>query len=519
MKKGWQYSFNISRIIPLTNYKYWIEILLVLSLILLVAHPFPLRSVSGKKEVRIGFFSDIHFDVTKRPDTKFGGVEVDQPGKVNFEIPVQAKTTIESIKPDLLFDSGDMTAHSEDEDFQAYQHWKQSIDVPIYPVMGNHDREHKQSKPYGTGFYSICGYNSATRVLKMGNLVFILISEDHHYEFNELDASISTQKFQWVEQQLRRYSENKNNIFIIEHYPIQNTVAWSDFFYGLGGYYWFGTAGWFDWWWKPWKRTSEKWKQLLEEYEDNVVAHISGHIHIPYGWRDVPNDREIYGYGDGDHKVENVGQFVSGKQINNSDRDRPPYHLPEMDFLNIRALNYKHQVANQFEPSSAVYYADFSQGSEEFNLKAVDIVTGERLGNHRVNIDHPIDLGTGKLHFMNSDLGIRSKENTVEITENDWFNVHRGKSGWVTFQKEWSEKINVSGVNVTASHGRHSRIHYKGSRDGGKTWDGWTTKPPKNVNVLQVQICFRAEEDRDMKVHDVRVKTLSPQAGAYKKAI
>jgi len=504
--KNRKFSSGTSKVIPLDSRKYTIETLLVLLLILLVASTTSFQTVANEEKVRIGFFSDIHFDVTKRPDTEFGGVEVDQRGKVNYEIPVQAKATIESIKPDLLFDSGDMTAHSKDEDFRAYQHWKQSIDVPIHPVMGNHDREHKQSKPYGTGFYSICGYNSATRVLKMGNLVFILISEDHHYEFHELDAAISAQKFQWIEQQLRRYSQNKNNIFIIEHYPIKNTVAWSDFFYGLGGYYWFGTAGWFDWWWKPWERTSEKWKQLLEEYEEDIVAHISGHIHIPYGWRDVSNDREIYGYGDGDHKVENIGQFVSGKQINDSNRDRLPYQLPEVNFLNIRAIDYKHQVANRFDPSSALYYAVFSQGSEEFNLKAVDIVTGEMLGNYRVNVDHPIDLGRGKLHFMSSDLGIRSKEKTVEITENDWFDVHEGKSGWVTFQKEWSERINVSGVNVIATHGRHSRIHYKGSRDGGKSWDDWTTQPPQNVNVLQVQICFWAEEDRDMKVHDVRVE-------------
>lgn len=197
---------------------------------------------------------------------------------------------------------------------------------------------------------------------------------------------------------------------------------------------------------------------------------------------------------------------MSGKGINNSDRDRPPYQLPEVNFLNIRALDYKHQVANRFDPSSAVYYADFSQGSEEFNLKAVDIVTGERLGNYRVNIDHPIDLGRGKLHFMSSDLGIRSKEKTVEITENDWFNIHEGESGWVTFQKEWSDKIKVSRVNVIASHGGHSRIHYKGSQNGGKSWDGWTTKPPQNVDVLQVRIHFRADEDRDMKVREVEVE-------------
>lgn len=473
--------------------------------------------VLAKEEVvRIGFFSDIHFDLPKRKNTKYGGVGVDRlrlsyfSKEVNYEIPTQAKSTIESIQPDFLFDSGDMTAHSGDGEFKAYRNWKKTIDPPIYPVIGNHDREHNSPLlPYGTGFYSICGYNSATRVLKLGNLIFILVSEDHHYELNALDAAISTQKFRWIKSQLEKYSKGDNNIFIIEHYPIENTVAWSDYYYGIGGFYLFGSPGWFDWWWSPWKRVSRKWKQLLEKYEEHIVAHISGHLHIPYGWKDIPKDREIYDYGDGTHKIENVGQFVSGEKINNSDRDYPPHHLPEVYFLNIRALDYQHQIANEFEPKSAVYYADLTQGKKSFNLKAVDIITGNELGAYKVNTDYPIDIEVKqkKPHLVSSDLGIRSKEETVEITERNWFKVKKGEFGWVTFQKAWGEKVNITGVNVISKNGQRGRIHFKSSSDGGRTWSSWTTQLPQEANVLQLRTCFWADEKRAMKIRDVKIRT------------
>jgi 3',5'-cyclic AMP phosphodiesterase CpdA len=469
---------------------------------------FSYQSVSEKKEVRIGFFSDIHFERPAKQGTEFGGVEVDGTVKADFEIPVLVKSTIDEVAPDVIFDSGDMTAHGETGEYKAYRDWRDALKTTVFPVMGNHDRQHNSPHlPYGTGFYSALGYGSATRVLKLGNLVFILISEDHHYEFSSLDAAISSQKFHWIENQLDRFSKGDNNIFIVEHYPIKETVAWSDSYYGLGGFYMFGSPGWFDWWWAPWKRTSEEWKELLEKYEDSVVAHISGHIHLPYGWKDVPNDRELYGYGDGDWKVENIGQFVSGKEITESSRDRPPHKLPDVYFLNIRALNYNHQAASDHEPSASVYYADFTQGKKSVSLRAVDIVTGEPEGSYRVETDYAIDLGDGKIRFVNSDLGIRAKDEEAEITEDAWFKVNRGESALVTFQKEWAEKVTVSDVSIASEGGRYGKIYYKASRDGGKTWSNWSTRRPEEANVLQIRTYFHADEESDMMVDDVRIET------------
>lgn len=477
---------------------------------LLIILVFSLQVSAAEKEIRLGFFSDIHFDIPKKENTEFGGVGDDELGVRNFKIPVQAKSTIETIKPDYLFDSGDMTDHGRDNEYRAYRNWKSAIDSPIYSVMGNHDREHRNpNAPYGTGFYSICEYNSATRVLKLGNLVFIMISEDHHYEFNALDGVISDQKFRWIEKQLDKYAQGKNNVFIMEHYPIKNTVAWSDYFYGLGGFSFFGSAGWFDWWWKPWERMSRRWKRILKEYEQSVVAHISGHIHIPFGWRDVPEDRKIYEYGDGDHVVENVGQFVSGEKISNSERDHPPYQLPEVYFLNIRGLNYRHQVAARFEPRSAIYYTDLTQGSKHFTLNAVDIVTEKKIGSYHLKTSYPVNIGDGAIQFVNSDLGIRRKDNTVEITEENWFEVKKGESGWVTFQKSWKEKVNINEVNVISDSGRHGRIYFKGSSNGGQSWRSWTTEPPENVNVLQLRTCFWASAKDGMEVKDVKVEVSS----------
>lgn len=106
------------------------------------------------------------FCQTAKGRVQVGGVGDDRLGEVNYEIPLQAKAAIESINPDFLFDAGDMTDHGKFNEYRAYQNWKEAIDAPIYPVMGNHDREHKPSMPYETGFYFICGCTSATRGLK-----------------------------------------------------------------------------------------------------------------------------------------------------------------------------------------------------------------------------------------------------------------------------------------------------------------------------------------------------------------
>lgn len=468
-----------------------------------VGHPGPSAAEQDDGRVRIGFVTDIHFDVPANGH-KYGGVEVDT-GPSNHRIPVMAKEALDALEPDFILDTGDMTAHSGYDEFAAYADWMDDQAAPIYAVMGNHDRQHHDlSHPYGTGFYSECGYTSATRTLKMGNMVFILLSEDHKWEDHPLTAAISDQRFEWLQGQLEKYATGDNNVFILEHYPLRNTVAWSD--------YWYGTD---KRRWPTWAEITKQWKKILREHEDHVVAHFSGHIHTHYAWRDTPYDRKVLGYGDGEHGVENVGHFVNGTLINAQDREHPPHSLPEMYFLNRQALAYTHggpwHAGEEVRQglSSSVGYADIRPGDREITLVERDIRDQTEADRYTVRLDNPARIGDGSLHFMASDLGIRKKDNSIQITQNDWFHVPAGEKGVAIFQKRWREPVDIEGVQMHGENGSMDRVRWKASSDTGDSWSDWSAEPPEDADVVQVQIRFVADGDAPLKVHDVRLQTAS----------
>ncbi len=372
-----------------------------LFLLAFAACPPGLSAAQEPERVRIGFITDIHFDVPA-DGHRYGGVEVDG-GPSNHKVPVMAKKALDAIGPDFILDTGDLTAHSGFDEFAAYNEWTNDLPAPVYAVMGNHDRQHHDlSHPYGTGFYSDCGYTSATRTLKMGNMVFILLSEDHKWENHPLTAAISDQRFEWLEGQVQKYAAGDNNIFILEHYPLRRTVAWSDYWYGTDRRHW-----------PTWSEITKQWKQILRKYDDHVVAHFSGHLHTHYAWRDTPDDKERLGYGDGKHGVENVGHYVNGTLIGAQDRQNPPYNLPDMYFMNRQALAYTHGTPwrrggkeMRRRLSASVGYADIRPGDREVTLVERDIKTQSDVERYTVRLEQPARLGTGSLPVLGSNQGI-----------------------------------------------------------------------------------------------------------------
>jgi predicted phosphodiesterase len=462
-----------------------------------------------KEKVRIGFITDIHFDVPSG-NQPFGGVELDGDTS-DFEIPLRAKETLDSIQPAFIFDTGDLTVDGKDEEFTEYQKWREEQCAPIYPVMGNHDREHLKGQPYGTGFYSICKYPAATRTLQMGNIIFILFSEDHLFQDHPLTMAVSDQKIQWLKEQLELYSEKDNNIFIFSHYPLNNTVAWSNYWYGLNSNLW-----------PAWERTSEKIMNLLKEYEDHVVAHISGHIHTHYAWKDHPQDFSEYGYGDKNYGVEHVGHFVYGKDLSQS-RKQSQENLPAVYFLNPQALAYTHgspyagrwwdqnrdmvygEGGEECISTSAVYYADFFRGGDHFNLITRDIHLNQNVDTFQIKTEFPIDLGKKKLVFKDSDLGIRSKDTLIRIEENAWFSVQESSTGSAVFQKAFPEAVDVKGIDVIAENGDYGKVKFKGSKNHGRSWSSWQSRPPENINALQVKVTFQANSTETMRVRNIKI--------------
>ncbi|MFO8017072.1 MAG: metallophosphoesterase [Promethearchaeia archaeon] len=333
----------------------------------------------------------------------------------NYSIPLDAQESVNSVDPDYIFDTGDLTESGQTEEYKAYNEWTTSLEGKVFAVQGGHDREHRRGDPYGTGFFTECNFDSPTGVLKMGNNVFILISEDRYYhqEENIWMHHITDQLHQWISEKLAEYAVNDTNIFIFEHCPIKNTVAWSD------GEWW-ATGN------DPWEKVSNRWLDLMGEYDDHIVAHVSGHIHTHYAWKDTPNDTEKYGYGDGDDGIEDVGHFVNG-----SDKEG----LPKVYFLNPQALCYTHGSAwTEFE-TAAIYYYDMEQNKDQFTIKTRDIHTKKDVDSYTVKTNFPIDLGDGQINFIESKTTIVSKSET-KIGKEDWLLVSKGSI--VTFHKKWN---------------------------------------------------------------------------------
>lgn len=344
----------------------------------------------------------------------------------NYDIPLETRDTVNSVNPDYIFDMGDLTESGEEEEYEAYFEWTTSLEGEIFPIQGGHDREHRKGGPYGTGFFTKGDFTSPTRILKMGNNVFILISEDRYY-YEEKGIwlhHVTDQLHNWIEEKIDEYAVNDTNIFIFEHCPLKNTVAWSD------GEWW-ATGD------DPWEEVSERWMGLLEKYDDHIVAHISGHVHTHYAWEDTPEDIEEYGFGDGDSGVENVGHFVDGNKS---------VDLPEVYFLNPQALCYTHGSAWTEYETAAIYYYDFKNSTNEFTIKTRDIHSKEDVDSYTVKTDFPLNISDGEMKFIESKTTIVSKSVDISIGRDDWLEVVEGST--ITFHKAWNFPIDKDDISI-----------------------------------------------------------------------
>lgn len=452
--------------------------LLILSMIFIITG---IGCKNNQKRIKIAFITDLQ--VVHMDHHPYGGSQSSPNVAGNWKIPKLTESALNNVNPDLIFDTGDLTAKGREIEFKAYNNWKENQCAPVYAVQGNHDR--RKNTGYGSGFYSECGYTSATRTIKMGNSIFILISENSTAaltDHGEVDL-ISEQRLNWIKNQLQKYSNGNNNIFIFEHYPLNGTVAWSDFWWANMGS-------------DIWKKTSNQVLNIIENYEDHVIAHISGHLHTHYAWKDIPADSVYFGWGDGVNGPENVGHFVNGADYN---------HLPEVYFFNPQALAYWHSPPGV--NTAAIYPTTLCDGDSNFVIKVRDILNNRIMDSYRINTDYPIDLGKGEIEFMGSDLGFRSFTGSIWVSEDKWFKVKEGQSGTAIFQKRYPKKVDIEKVAVSSTHGSYKNVEYKGSSDTGESWSSWSSSPPKEVDVVQVKMDFLADAEKNMEVYDVKLVT------------
>ncbi len=483
---------------------------------------------SPENGVRLAFFSDMHMQNSEQE------VETDI-GAPSSEISKNTKLALNNVNPDYIFSQGDLTAQSEHDEWEGYKRWIEDLEAPVFDVLGNHDREHfPNGWSYGTGYFTQLGRQSGTKVLKLGNNVFILISEEHNPEFNSdgLDGTIPQKRFEFVEKYLKKYSES-NNIFIISHTPLSGTTAYSrTWYYGLN---------------KNWLHITNKFMTLLESYD--VTAHISGHVHTDYRRRDEPNDH------DKTTGVENVGKFVNGKKITNSARLYPPYRLPETYFLNMPAANIGQAWSSRFyfiafprgNPTTktsgedgnlhlklqseyeeigpplfdilhspetsgflgrgAIYYADFVENRDEIKIITRWASGNKDVENYRIELEHSIELADEEMQFIASDLSLRKKDNLI-ITRDNWFKIKK-KTGFGTFSKKYRKKQNIVGLKIENYNLKSYDVKWKGSKDSGETWQNTWHQNPENmgkVNAVKMKIKFHPEIKETAYIEDIKIK-------------
>ncbi len=478
-----------------------------------------------KNGVRLAFFSDVHIQNSEQE------VQTDI-GAPSSEISKNGKIALNSVNPDYILSTGDLTTHTEPDEWIGYKKWIDDLNAPVFDILGNHDRDHFPNRgTYGTEYFTELGRVSGTKVLKLGNNVFILISEEHNPEFdnNNLASTIPQKRFEFIEKYLKKYSEN-NNIFVINHVPLSGTTAFSKtWFYGNN---------------KNWVQITNKFMTLFEKYD--VVAHISGHIHTDYRWKDEPRDQ------DGTTGVENIGKFISGKEITNSTRLHPPYRLPNTYFLNMPALDFAHGWLSRFhfiaspngnpttktsngkgspyakfeeigppltdilhsaETSSflgraGIYYTNFLENREKIKIITRWVSGNTDVEEFEIELNHAIKLENRKIHFIASDLSLREKDNLM-ITRDNWFKTRKGESGVGTFSKKYRKKHLIEGVSIDNHDLKSFDIKWMGSTNSGENWqENWYDNPENmgEINAVKIKIRFIPETKEKAHIEDIEIR-------------
>jgi predicted phosphodiesterase len=467
----------------------------------------PQKSPKLENEKRLIFFSDLHIQNSKE------GIQTDLGGS-SYEMPKNTKKVIRGLNPDYIFGLGDLTAHSESDEWVGYNNWIKNFEAPVFDIFGNHDRNHFPitDNRYGLDYFTKLGRVSDTKVLGLGNNIFILVSEEHNpeeYPF-QVTSTIPDKRFDFIEKQLKRYSKT-HNIFILTHTPLSGTTAFSDTWA-------FGYS-------KDSKYVTEKWMNLLKKY--NLTAHISGHVHIDYRWKDA----------------NNRGKFIHGSDLNES--------YPSLYFLNIpcvdifhgwlgsrsKGINSKAQkfikddskimnfylkiedwgppimdiihnsATSSFLGRSAIYYFDLKEGEESIDM-ITRWVSGDRdVENYEIKLKHPIKLGKGEIEFLDSDLSIRYKQN-LDIIQDYWFKLKAGEKGHGEFSKKYNKRVKIEGIVIEGKNKGNFSVKFKGSEDAGKSWSDWYDNPEDlgEIDAIMLKIEFESLPDKDWYVRDVVIE-------------
>lgn len=496
-----------------------------------------------KTPVRIAFFADIHIQGLSKegraPASLMHGERARFCAQTDFGAPSQvipslAKQALNQLNPDFIFALGDLTALGSTNDWRAYQHWLQQLHAPVFAVLGNHDRNYCQLclENKGQGYFQVLGEVADSKALRLGNLIFLLVSEEHNPEGSEeaFTSTIPDKRFAFIERILRTYSHD-HNIFILSHTPIAGTTYLSD--------EWLCNEP------KHWHRISQKYLSLMRRYP--VAAHLSGHTHIDYRQQGLVQALGAVVEAQQSASQTNASQAPAGSKrypatifVNGHQRpDLPPTYFLNMpcvdtahgwlsgrstflrrasskSYLNwhslFRKLYFKLETRGpplwdwllksplkSLLGRSAVYAADVQQGSQHLTIFTRWLEKNRDDRHYQIKLPHPVQLkqrgqaaakqkrlrqntqsrykqsggpasGSNLCpQLLASDLSLRDHHN-IEITPHDWFKVAAGQQAIVHLSQQFTQPVDVNDVKIKAIGLADYQLWVKGSYNQGLTW-------------------------------------------------
>lgn len=470
------------------------------------------------KPIRIAFFADLHIRGDKlQAQTDFGA-----PSKL---VPRKARQALNAVEPDYVFGLGDLTAESSPADWRGYKKWLEGVDAPVFDVFGNHDRDYTvfTTHNYGEEYSTVLGRVADTKALRIGNTIFILISEEHNPEGGptRLTSTVPDKRFRFLENILREYAHD-HNLFVLSHTLLRGTTALST-----------------DWNFndtREWKVITRKFFRLFDEYP--VVAHLTGHTHIDYRYRSRARDI------DGARRNGKVGKFLDGRTYDS---------LPDTTFLNMPCVDTAHgwvgsnfallrelgkstararkspfrklymQLEEKGPPffdilyrsrinnilgRAAIYYVDLVPGQDQVTVTTRWLRADRDVEYYPLRLHRPVEPANGGMEFLASDLSVRTKEN-LSIPRDDWFLLPANEHGSAAFSQRFPKPVSVQGLKVEATGLADYVVRWKGSQDAGQTWDeDWRTDPRElgSVDAVLLEMELRAG-DEPASIADIVLET------------
>lgn len=466
--------------------------------------------------MRIAFFSDIHI----RGNCICSETDFGAPSKWIAE---KTKESLNEINPDYIFGLGDLTASGRKEDWKGYKKWTGELNAPVFDIFGNHDRDHtifsSQETDYGKEYFTILGRVSDTKVVKIGNLVFILVSEEHNPECSKdhLTSTIPEKRIKFLESVLKEYTP-ENNVFVLNHCLPWGTTAFSNSWAFNGQSYW--------------KVVSKKLLKLFMKYP--LVAHITGHTHMDYRYKEV-----LKGTKDQLNRGK-VGKFIDGRKYKD---------LPDVYFLNMPAADAAHGWVGSSLPSlqqfgkkvsssynsplvklyesleekgpgffdffyssglgniwgrSAIYYFDIEPEERSVNIKTRWLAKESDVEKYNVKLKIPFKISSTKATIAETDLSLRSKKNLV-IVRDDWFKIPARKTGWAEFSQAFSNPRIVKGIKIDSENLEKFLVKWKIKKKENSNWTKDWQKDPQEFGSVRAA-CFRVKFQAGSK--SARVKNL-----------